>query len=137
MKVFLRNFILVTMLFGSYSHISNADMPITTDSRIKTVLYNQSDVFRLVIHYGYQTVIELSQNEQVQNIAIGDNFAWKINVIGNRLFVKPLQDNINTNMTLITNYRTYYFDLFASKPTENIEEFTYVMRFFYPEGTDK
>jgi type IV secretion system protein VirB9 len=69
----------------------------------------------------------------VQTVSIGENFAWKITPIGSSLFIKPLQDNIHTNMTLITNQRTYYFDLYGSKPSENLEDFTYVMRFYYPD----
>jgi type IV secretion system protein VirB9 len=109
------------------------DEPITIDRRIKTYVYSENEVFKLVIHYGYQTNIEFAQGEQVQTISMGDNFAWKITPAGRRLFIKPLQENIHTNMTIITNKRTYQLDLFAKAATDlDDDELVYVLRFFYP-----
>ena len=114
-------------------HLFALDAPITTDRRIQTYVYSENEIFKLVIHYGYQTSIEFAQGEQVKTISMGDNFSWKITPSGRRLFVKPLQENIHTNMTIITNKRTYQFDLFAKAATDlDDNELVYVLRFFYP-----
>src|SRR5690606_34865584 len=38
--------------------------PITTDSRIKTLVYNANEVYQLKFHYGYQSFIEFSNDEE-------------------------------------------------------------------------
>lgn len=111
-----------------------ADEPITTDNRVKTYVYNENEVYNLMIFYGYQTSIEFAKGEEVSTISMGDSYAWKINSIGHRLFVKPLEDNMHTNMTIITNKRAYQFDLFSKKINGKFDkELVYVMRFYYPE----
>jgi len=114
--------------------ISIADEPITTDNRVKTYVYNENEVYTLMIFYGYQTSIEFAKGEEVSNISMGDSYAWKVNSLGRRLFIKPLEDNMHTNMTVITNKRAYQFDLFSKKIDGKFnKELVYVMRFYYPE----
>lgn len=110
------------------------DMAITTDNRIKTYIYNPNEVYLLVVHFGFQSHIEFAKNEDIQTITMGDSYAWKITPVGNRLFIKPLEENIRTNMTIITNKRTYQFDI-AAKTLEDGEEkdLVYVIRFYYPK----
>ena len=117
---------------------SALDEPVAIDSRIKHFVFSPNEVFRVVLHYGYQTSIEFSNSEEIQTISIGNNYAWQITPLGKRLFIKPLEDNILTNMTIITSKRTYQFEL-QSKPYSYAldEELVYVVRFFYPdEGHD-
>lgn len=112
-----------------------ADEPITTDNRVKTYVYNENEVYKLMIFYGYQTSIEFAKGEEVTNISMGDSYAWKVNSVGRRLFIKPLEDNMHTNMTVITNKRAYQFDLFSKKIDGKYnKELVYVMRFYYPEN---
>ena len=110
------------------------DKPISTDSRIRTLIFTEHDVFRIVVHYGYQTNIEFSDKEEIQNISVGNNYAWQLSPLNNRLFIKPLEENIMTNMTVITNKRTYQFEL-QSKDMAGMtdSELVYVVRFFYPD----
>lgn len=115
-------------------HAVAVERPIATDSRIRTLVYSENDVFRVVVQYGYQTVIEFAQGEEVQMISSGNNYAWTLTPKDRRLFIKPLEDNVMTNMTIITNMRTYQFEL-QSKPAVGTldEELAYVIRFFYPD----
>lgn len=123
--------ILTTFLLAN---IAIADEPITTDNRVKTYIYNENEVYNLMIFYGYQTSIEFARGEEVVNISMGDSYAWKITPVGRRLFVKPLEDNMHTNMTILTNRRAYQFDLFSKKIEGKFDkELVYVMRFYYPE----
>lgn len=130
-------YLMLVLIFSALGNSTYAtDAPITTDRRIQTYVYSENEVFKLVIHYGYQTSIEFAAGEQVKTISMGDNFAWKITPSGNRIFVKPLQENVHTNMTLITNMRTYHFDLFSKAATDlDDNELVYVLRFFYPIAT--
>lgn len=109
------------------------DKPIAIDSRIKTFIYSENEVFRLVVHYGYQTSIEFAEGEEIQTISVGNNYAWQLTPIGRRLFIKPLEENILTNMTIITNKRVYQMEVQSKLLSYTIdEELVYVVRFFYP-----
>jgi len=58
-----------------------------------------------------------------------------LNPSGNRLFLKPIEQNALTNMTVITNKRSYLFELHAAE-TQSIrdENMIFVVRFVYPQG---
>ena len=94
------------------------DIALTTDSRIKTYIYSPNEVYLLVLHYGFQSNIEFSKGETVDTITLGDSYLWKITPLGNKLFIKPMEKNIRTNMTIITNKRTYQFDIVAKELLE-------------------
>ncbi len=129
--------IFVHILTVIFALIATADEPITTDSRIKTYVYNENEVYPLVIFFGYQTSIELAKGEELTNISLGDSYAWNVSPVGRRVFIKPLEENMHTNMTLLTNKRAYQFDLFSKKPEATFDkELVYVMRFYYPEKND-
>jgi type IV secretion system protein VirB9 len=112
----------------------NAQVPITTDSRIRTLVYNPNEVYELKFYYNYQSFIEFSEDEEIEMISIGEAFAWRLTPAGKRLFVRPLEIAAHTNMTIITNKRTYHFDIrsdeFSGKADESL---VYTVRFFYPQ----
>ncbi len=138
--------LLFTAVILSYSVIANAytgnmhvdndldDLAITTDNRIKTYIHNPNEVYLLVLHFGFQSSIEFAKNEEIQNIVLGESYAWKMTPLANRLFIKPLEKNIRTNMTIITNKRTYQFDVVSKELEEGREkDLVYVVRFYYPK----
>jgi type IV secretion system protein VirB9 len=110
------------------------DLAITTDNRIKTYIYNPNEVYLLVLHYGFQSQIEFAKNEEIQNIVMGDSYVWKINPLENRLFIRPLEKNSRTNLTIITNKRTYQFDIVSKELEEgNEKDLVYLIKFYYPK----
>ncbi|AAY61317.1 conjugal transfer family protein [Rickettsia felis str. Pedreira] len=110
------------------------DLSITKDNRIKTYIYNPNEVYLLVLHFGFQSHIEFAKNEEIQNIILGDAYAWKITPLANRLFLKPLEKDIRTNMTIITNKRTYEFDIASTElMMGNERDLVYVIKFYYPK----
>lgn len=133
MMIIARIFIIILFL----SNVTNAlasQNSIITDSRIKTYIYSPNDVYLLVLHYGFLSHIEFAKNESIETITLGDSFAWKVTPLGNRLFIKPLERNIRTNMTIITNKRTYQFDIVAKELLNGEEkDLVYVIRFQYPK----
>jgi type IV secretion system protein VirB9 len=126
---------IVTCAFLSVAH-AQMGVPIVSDSRIKTLVYNPNDVYSLLTHYGYQSNVEFGPRETVQTISVGDRIAWKIVPAGNRLFIKAMEEGAHTNMTVVTNKRAYQFDLRASNRAalHPSEELVYVVRFFYPDA---
>jgi type IV secretion system protein VirB9 len=112
---------------------AGAAIPITTDSRIKTLVYNENEVFHITLQYGYQSNIEFAKGEDIETLSIGNSSSWKITPVDRRLFIKALEGSAKTNMTVITNKRTYQFELESKNPDDNLdEELVYVVRFFYP-----
>ncbi len=107
------------------------DFPV--DGRIKMLEYHANDIYTVHTLYGYQTNVEFESEEQVQTISVGDRSMWQIIPAGNRLFIRPMDEDVATNMTVITNVRAYQFDLKAGKgtPKEN-PGLVYVVRFMYP-----
>ncbi|MFO1243303.1 MAG: P-type conjugative transfer protein VirB9 [Rickettsiales bacterium] len=109
--------------------------PLATDSRIQTILYSPNDVFSFLGHYGYQSIIEFAEDEEIQTVSLGDSVAWQLQPVGFRLFIKPVEQDAETNMSVITNKHTYHFELHAAE-TENIRDkkMLFVLRFIYPES---
>jgi len=111
------------------------DLSITKDNRIQEYIYNPNEIYLLRLHFGFQSHIEFAKNEEVQNIILGDAYAWKLTPIGNRLFIKPLEKYIRTNMTVITNKRTYEFDISSVELVEGGEkDLVYVIKFDYSKN---
>lgn len=127
----------ICMLAGSLlvASLASAAQPITTDSRIKTLVFNPNEVFTVTTHYGYQSNIEFGPKETIDTISVGDRIGWQITPAGRRLFIRAQEENAHTNMTVVTNLRAYQFDLRSSAADAvfGSEELTYVVRFFYPE----
>ncbi len=123
-----------TILIQSF-FVANAQVPVTTDSRIRTLVYSPNEVYELKFYYNYQSFIEFADDEEIEMISIGEAFAWRLTPAEKRLFIRPLEIAAHTNMTIITNKRTYHFDIrsdeFDGKADENL---VYTVRFFYPQS---
>ncbi len=112
--------------------IAMAGEPLSADSRIRTFVYSENEVFRLVTRFGYQSNIELGKEEEILTLSVGDASAFKITPSTGRIFVKAMRNDSITNMTLVTNKRAYQFEL--SSVVESNRDIIYVMRFFYPSA---
>jgi type IV secretion system protein VirB9 len=105
------------------------------DTRIQSIEYRNSQVVRIRAAPGYQVTIELAPDERIESIALGDSGAWQVtaNKAANLLFVKPIQADVTTNMTVVTDVRTYNFDL--TGVAEVSGDLPYAIRFTYPALT--
>ena len=108
-------------------------MPSPVDPRIRTVVYNPREVVTITGQVGYQMVISFGTAERIENISIGDSLAWQVtpNKKADLLFLKPIDRQLNTNMTVATNLRRYNFELIAAAPSNRRAQ-TYDVRFIYP-----
>lgn len=110
------------------------EIALTTDSRIRTIVYNPNEVFQLKFHYGFQSFIEFAPDEDIEIISLGESYPWKITPIGKRLFIRPIQVDVTTNMTIITTKRTYQFEITGLPYDERSnEDLVYSIKFFYPD----
>ncbi len=105
---------------------------ISTDKRIKIINYFENNVFKITGYYGMQTSLQLSKDEKVSTIALGDTTGWQIHPVGHMIFIKPVELDADTNMTLITNKRIYFIDLVAKEVTKkNKNQISYNIKFLY------
>ena len=126
--------IVAVCLALALSSAAQALQPIVSDSRIKTFVYNPNEVFAVTTEYGYQSNIEFGENESIDTVSVGDRVGWQIIPADRRLFIRAMENNAHTNMTVVTNRRAYQFDLKAANASEVIgsEQLVYVVRFYYP-----
>ena len=106
-----------------------------TDARIRTLMYDPDRVVRLDGFFGYQMMVQFGPDERVENVAIGDGSTWQVtpNKEASLLFVKPVDHAAKTNMTVVTDRRSYLFELDAHPESAAREiGMTYVVRFLYP-----
>lgn len=125
--------LLVAVCAANPAQASREARPLATDPRIKVIMYSPNEVFKFTGFLGYQSNIEFAEDEEIQTISIGNSVSWNLVPSNNRLFIKPLDPDATTNMTLITNKRTYLFEM-HSEETENIADkhLTFSLRFVYP-----
>ena len=137
MKKLFYYFIFLFLFVVNQIAVADTELPTTIDSRIKTIMYNPNEVVELTFHYGFQSFIEFEEDEVIEVISLGESFPWKITPVGKRLFIRPMQINTNTNMTVITSKRIYMFQLSAdSYEGKGDEELIYSVRFFYPDSSN-
>jgi len=107
----------------------------TGDPRLQTIQYDANQVVRLRVAARYQLTLIFGSDERVENVAIGDSDAWQTSLNGRRdaLFIKPVDANGTTNMTVITDARIYSFELTSTHSPTVDTPFT--VRFSYPAAT--
>ena len=109
-------------------------VPVFSDPRIKTMTYGPDQVYKYTGYLKYQTSMELAPGETVQTITLGDPTGWRINPSGNKVFMKPIDVDVTTNMMMITNKRTYLFELRAEEVKDiGDPRLTWILRFVYPD----
>lgn len=113
------------------AHAAKLPHALVTDDRVKQVPYDPNQVYEIVGTYGYQTSIEFANDETVKVVSLGDSIAWQTVPYQNRIFIKPVEPNAATNLTVITDKRTYYFKLTSSKSRTSM---TFLVRFVYPNA---
>lgn len=114
------------MAFGAV-----APKPGPKDPRIQYVSYDPDEVIKLRVAFGYALTIELSPDEKIESIALGNAGAWQAtpNHEADYVFVKPMQGASRTNLTVVTDARLYNFDLEAIAAPD--ASTPYALRFKY------
>lgn len=102
------------------------------DPRIQYVDFDPNQVVVLNATPGFAITVELSPEERIENIALGNGNAWQVQVNrrSDKIFVKPLQIGISTNLTVITDARRYSFSLRSGEANNQLTPFS--VRFTYP-----
>lgn len=109
--------------------------PISSDGRIMSVQYDRNEIVEIPTGYGVSTLIQLEDGEYMPEeddrtgAGLGDKKAWQVDVRANNIFVKPIANNPDTNMVIVTNKRTYALQ-FKIAPKGKAG---YIVRFSYPD----
>lgn len=136
MKYILTFIFLILHANYSFAIVTSRSTP--TDSRIRVMVYNPNDVFKYVGYYNYHATIELGKDEEIKTVSMGDTTAWQIVPSHNQIFIKPIEHDATTNMTLITNKRTYLFELYAEEAADIRDpNMAFYLRFIYPDEEDE
>ena len=118
-------------LFAAIAVLGCSAANAAADSRIRTLAYAPDKIVQIIGKAGIQSTIQFGPDERIENVAVGDSSKWQItpNHRASMLFVKPLAPRSRTNMTVVTDQRTYMFDLVAGdKWTAPL----YALKFSYP-----
>lgn len=125
--------LLLALLLPAAAQAQVRPQPGAGDPRIQAVEYSPDQVVTIEAAPGYQVTVELAPDERVENVAVGDSGAWQVtaNRRGNRLFVKPVQPGVTTNMMVVTDARRYNFEL---APLSG-GSMAWSVRFRYPDAS--
>lgn len=102
------------------------------DPRIATHRYAPSEVVTIHGRGDTQSTIAFAPDEHIENVAVGDSAGWQVtpNKRADLLFLKPTRPGARTNMTVVTDRRTYLFDLVSAPRVAPV----YMLRFTYPDA---
>ncbi len=108
------------------------------DSRIRTEVYDKNRVYNIHTAIGRASLIQFEDDESLvltpnSVLGIGDADAWNLGVRGNNIVLKPAQKLPQTNIVVVTNKRTYSFEL---QGTPQAMQPTYILRFRYPDSEE-
>ena len=131
--VYLIVMFLSILLGAEHAFALRTSRPMPIDQRIRIINFNPDDVFEFIGFYGYQSSIEFAADEAVDTISMGDSLSWQIVPAGRRIFLKPMEHEATTNMTVLTNKRIYYFELHAENAKDIRDpKMVFNVRFLYP-----
>lgn len=92
--------------------------PLPGDTRLVQFEYDADNTFLVLSRPKSLTHVEFGADERIQTVAGGDTKHWELTPTQNRrhLFVKPIYEQLETSMTVITDKRTYQFVLRSTGP---------------------
>lgn len=131
----LKSCLLATLLGVSTAQVAMSQQfptVVGNDHRIHYFKYDPNEIFHIKTKVGYSTLIQLSSGETITDdggLGMGESKSWSVAVKSNNIFFKPVESVPETNMILVTNKRTYAFNL----STTLGNDMTYIARFIYPE----
>ena len=135
----MKRLMLIPLLVASLiTHAEVVPAKGSADARVRVLNYQGNNVVRLNTFYGVSTHINFG-NETIKDVALGDDLGWKIVVRGSNMFIKPTEQFNDTNLTVITDKRTYNFVLLIQGDPKEYKkawannDLVYSLTFRYPD----
>ena len=118
--------------------LANPQVPATAGSdepSIRYVRYSADHIYRLRGRVGYEIDLQFAPGERFIGLGVGDSKAIKVAAATDHLFIKPVVSRVSTDMTVLTNRRTYVFN-YRVEPVgaSASKSIVYAMRFQYPHA---
>jgi type IV secretion system protein VirB9 len=125
----------IPMLHASMVWGEIVPTPTTGDAHIQSITYDPQEVVLLHVAPGFATTVVFSPGERIETVTVGDSSGWQIQVNkrADQLVVKPTGVPAGTNLTVVSDQRTYSFTLSALTPEAGVAP--YLVRFSYPAPT--
>lgn len=126
-----RPFVLAVLMLAATAHAAQEPEPSRGDPRIRYVTYDPNNVVLIYSKIGASLLIQFEMDEQLVDMVGGDVEAWGAasTKARNGIFLKPAGLAPETNIQVITNRRTYNFEIkLAPKGKSNY----LTVRFRYP-----
>jgi type IV secretion system protein VirB9 len=85
------------------------------DTRVRVVNYSEWQVYSLTTSLRSILTVEVSPDETIRNVALGDTVSWEVALVGNLLFVKQREEAKRTNAVVTSvlpsgALRSYQFE---------------------------
>lgn len=123
----------IAAILPGVANALNVPQPTSYDARIQEATYNPDDAVLVRVKAGTSTLIKLQDGEFITDdqagMGFGDPDAWDVSVRGNNIFIRPIAEQPDTNVTLVSNKRTYVFFLQSVKGNPS-----WMVRFKYPKN---
>lgn len=127
--------VLIGSLAGTAAPAEVVPTPTGGDPHIQSVAYDPQEVVALRVSPGFATTVILSPDERIETVTVGDSSGWQVQVNrrADQLVVKPLGMPSPTNLTVISDQRSYNFVLSAGSVDYGVQP--YLVRFTYSAVT--
>jgi type IV secretion system protein VirB9 len=123
---------LLVALAESSAHGLDATGGARPDQRIRYVTYDPDEVVTVDAAVGVVTHVVLEAGEAYVAHAFGDGKAWDFAVKANHYFLKAVATNADSNLTIVTDRRSYHFNLKLATGTD--ARATFEVSFRYPHS---
>lgn len=108
-----------------------APIPAPTDNRIQRFTYSPEVIYRILTGTAKHTHIELGEDEGLkEEPVVGDSLQWRVSGGPRNIYVKPVRDNIETTLTIVTNKRSYQFQVVSGTKDSGVYQ---KVSFDYPD----
>ena len=128
---------LICGLLASYTYAAAIPRSSGADARVQEILYNENNVTVVKVKIGVATLIQLESDETLlgddTGMGLGDPLAWNVSVRGNNIFLRPVAEQPDTNIVVVTSKRTYSILL----QTTETDSATFILRYRYPKKIEQ
>ncbi|MEO7246849.1 MAG: TrbG/VirB9 family P-type conjugative transfer protein [Novosphingobium sp.] len=119
-------------LFAAPTWAEVTPTPGSGDPHIQSIAYDPAEVVALRVAGGYAVTVRFSPDERIETVTLGDAGSWQaaVNKRADNLVVKPIGPGLPTNLTVITDQRSYTFALYLAAFGAALQP--YLVTFTYP-----
>lgn len=116
---------------GRDTDVMAEPIPAPHENRIIKFTYSPDVIYQIRTTPALHTHIRLGDDEGLkENPVLGDSGQWRVSGGPTHLYVKPLREDLATSMTIVTNKRTYEFQLISGKKGSSVYQ---NVSFDYPD----